>query len=183
MTSTRLLLIRHAESAPNANLPEPEWPLSSKGQSQARDLVEDLSTHAVTTIYSSPYLRAVDTVTPLAQALSLPIVLENDLRERKLTNSLHDDWRQALLRSWDDFDFALPGCESSHTCQRRIRTCVTHLAEAHEGQTIALASHGNAIALFLNAIDSAFGYNEWHAMQNPHLFNLKWDGKVWSWSQ
>ena len=179
MTSTRLLLIRHATSAPDPDLPEPDWPLSPKGESQAQDLIHDLSVHRVTTIYSSPYLRAVDTVTPLARALGLPIVLENDLRERKLTNGAHDDWRQALVRSWDDFDFALQGCESSRTCQRRVRACITRLAEAHHRQTIALASHGNAIALFLNSIDPNFGYDQWHAMQNPDVFELEFKSDVW----
>ncbi len=179
MTSTRLLLIRHAESAPDPDLPEPEWPLSETGESQAFDLVEDLSAHRITTIYSSPYLRAVDTVTPLAHALGLPIVLENDLRERKLTNSMHDDWRQALVRSWDDFDFALQGCESSRTCQSRVDACVTRLAEVHGDEVIALASHGNAIALFLHSIDANFGYDQWRAMQNPHVFELELKQSKW----
>jgi len=181
--TTRLLLIRQATSAPNLELPEPHWPLSQKGEQQALDLARDLSPREITTIYSSPYLRALDTVTPLAQALELTIGVEEDLRERKLTRGPGDDWRQALERSWKDFNFALSGCESSNDCQGRVHTCVTRLAGGHEGDTIALSSHGNAIALFLNSIDPSFGYARWLAMKNPDVFELEFTGGVWHWAE
>ncbi len=43
MTNTYVYLLRHAQSAPNHDVPEPEWSLSPTGIEQAEDLVEQLS--------------------------------------------------------------------------------------------------------------------------------------------
>ena len=60
--NTRLYLVRHAESAPSPDLPEPEWPLSDDGRVQAEALVPTLAKLDISAAYSSPYPRAVDTV-------------------------------------------------------------------------------------------------------------------------
>jgi 2,3-bisphosphoglycerate-dependent phosphoglycerate mutase len=83
--STTLLLIRHAQSAPDRALPEEEWPLSEAGRAQAGVLADVLSQFGVNSVVSSPYIRAVDTVRPFAEQHHLPIAIEPDLRERLLT--------------------------------------------------------------------------------------------------
>jgi broad specificity phosphatase PhoE len=53
--STVLYLVRHAESLPSDELPEPQWPLSERGRRQAEALREVLNGLGVGAIYSSPY--------------------------------------------------------------------------------------------------------------------------------
>lgn len=167
-----LYLIRHAESAPSVSLPEPEWPLSEAGQAQALHLRDALASAGISRICSSPYKRAVDTIRPLAEAMKLEIILRDNLRERKLTNGWVDDFQALVRRAWDDFDFALPGCESSTAAQKRIVRTIDALALAHSGETIAVSSHGNVIGLYLNALDPSFSFEKWRAMRNPDVFRI-----------
>jgi len=124
----------------------------------------------IAALYSSPYRRAIATLEPFATLSSMPIGIEPDLRERKLTDGFHPDHRSVARKAWEDLAFALPGCETGLACRRRVRRVVDRLAAKHPGERIALASHGNAIALYLGSLDGRFGFDEWSAMQNPDVF-------------
>lgn len=176
---TTVLLIRHAKSTPNQDIPEAQWPLSSTGREQAVHLADQLCGYGLTAIVSSPYKRAVDTVNPLAERLGFSIRLVEDLRERKLREGARDDWEALTARSWADFSFALPNCETGFDAQKRIRNSLDQLAREYPSQTIAACSHGNAIGLFLNTIDPGFGHAQWQVMKNPDIFRVTWDGALW----
>lgn len=173
--SVECVVIRHAQSRPDPDLTQDDWPLSEAGRAQAEALRETLGGHGIERIYSSPYPRAVDTVRPLATALGLSIETRHDLRERRLATMDVENWREALEKTWADFDYALPGGESSNACQERVRGCVLGILRGNDAARIAICSHGNAIALLLNSIDSSFHFAEWAAMGNPHLYHLSWE--------
>lgn len=173
--ATEILLIRHAESAPSRDIPEVDWPLSPAGVLQAQRLTEALQRLKIDAVFSSPYTRAQATVEPLAQAVGLSVSVMADLRERKLAEGRWDDWLALLRQAWSDFDFALPHCESSYDCQRRMCHCLAQLATNYRGQTLVVGSHGNAIALYLNSIDNTFGFEAWAAMKNPDVFRITYD--------
>jgi 2,3-bisphosphoglycerate-dependent phosphoglycerate mutase len=106
---TTIYLVRHAESQPSSEVPEPEWPLSTRGAKQARALVSSLRGLGAAAIYASPYLRAVQTVEPLAIALGMDVALIEALRERALGRvDLGADHAVLVERYWADPDFALP---------------------------------------------------------------------------
>jgi 2,3-bisphosphoglycerate-dependent phosphoglycerate mutase len=176
----KLLLIRHAESAPDKSIPDELWPLSQTGTAQADALVNSIVTHEIDKLYSSPYARAVDTVRPIAISRSLEILLEPDLRERKLSDGLIDNWIEVIERSWADRDFKLPGCESARECQDRVFACIERILPADSTNTIAACSHGNAIALFINRIEPSFGFEAWRAMRNPHVFEFVRANGAWT---
>jgi 2,3-bisphosphoglycerate-dependent phosphoglycerate mutase len=127
-------------------------------------------------VYSSPYPRAFQTAVPIAEAHGLHVETVDDLRERLLSTEPLDDWYAEVRRSWDDFGHALPGGESSRTAQARAERVLAGLAARHPGQTIVAASHGNLIALALNARDEAVGFEFWDAMEMPALFEVEISG-------
>ena len=65
-----VLLIRHAEPIPfgSAGVTDDDRPLSDQGRLRAAELAIELEPFEVTAIYSSPYLRALQTVGPIARA-------------------------------------------------------------------------------------------------------------------
>ena len=72
-----ILLIRHGENDVMKTRLAGRLPgvhLNAAGQSQARKLVESLSTLPIRRILSSPLERALETAAPLAEALGLPVV-------------------------------------------------------------------------------------------------------------
>ena len=103
------------------------------------------------------------------------------LWERQLTEGRRDDWFALLQHAWTDFGFALPHCESSYDCQQHMCHCLAKLAANHRGQTLLICSHGNAIALYLHSLDSAFGFEAWAAMQNPDVFWITYEAGRPSW--
>src|SRR4051812_35272479 len=127
MQATECFLIRHAQSQPNVNVPEPLWPLSAAGREQALHLKSQLLERGIQKIFSSPYPRAIDTVLPLADALGVSIKAQQDLRERKLSEKMIDNWREELRKTWDDFDYHLPGGESNAACQARVTSCLREI--------------------------------------------------------
>lgn len=70
-----LYLVRHAKAGSRREWdgPDPARPLSSKGRRQAEGLVHLLADRPVRRVLSSPYVRCVQTVEPLAQKLGLPV--------------------------------------------------------------------------------------------------------------
>jgi broad specificity phosphatase PhoE len=70
-----LLLIRHAHAGSRKDWARDDRgrPLSAKGRRQADALVGQLEVFAPQRVLSSPYVRCMETVTPLAVGLGLPI--------------------------------------------------------------------------------------------------------------
>lgn len=155
-------------------------PLTDAGRTAADELAAELDGWEVTAIYSSPYQRAVETVTVLAERRGITVQLLDDLRERRLSPELHDGWRDSLERSWSDADFELPGGESGRTAQRRAIATLDLLRTRHaNGGRIVLGSHGNLISLILQALQPEVGYDFHMAMPMPALYRLTHDGLRW----
>jgi 2,3-bisphosphoglycerate-dependent phosphoglycerate mutase len=133
-------------------------------------LAHRLGAELITGVYSSPYPRALQTIAPLATALEVPVTVVPDLRERLLAPGPLPDWLEHCRRGWEDFDRALPGGESSRTAQRRVGAALSLLAAKHPDETIAVASHGNLIALALNAQDPRIGFEFWRSMPMPAVY-------------
>jgi len=78
-----ILLVRHARAGSRKDWdgPDEKRPLSKKGRRQAAGLVDILSRYPVERILSSPYVRCIQTVEPLAKAPGLDVELRNELAE------------------------------------------------------------------------------------------------------
>jgi 2,3-bisphosphoglycerate-dependent phosphoglycerate mutase len=168
------LLIRHAESvAPGiSGFDEYSRPLTAKGMRDASQLCDTLASMRVDGAYSSPYLRARQTIEPIAQARGLTIETVEDLRERLLSPVDLPEWRAHLKRSWADFDYAPVGGETSREAQARVVRVLDMVAARHAGGTVILASHGNLIALALNAFKPNVDYAFWESIPMPAVFTL-----------
>ena len=78
-----LLLVRHVDAVSRNDWPADDRlrPLTEKGFDQARALVDLLGGHRVEVILSSPAVRCVQSVEPLATALGLEVVEDPSLGE------------------------------------------------------------------------------------------------------
>ena len=174
--TTILYLVRHAQSRPSNHRDEPDWQLSDVGRRQARGLSPLLAPLGIERIVSSPYVRCMDTMRPFAGDADLAIDVDHDLRERRITIGLRPDFEAVMARSWREFSYALPGCESSEEAQRRMRPAIERIVGRHSGRTVAVCSHGNAISLFLHSLDTAFGIDGMKAIRNPDVVRILADG-------
>lgn len=158
MQCTRILLVRHGETAWNAEgrmQGHLDIPLNANGLEQARRLAEALApSEAIDAIYSSDLARASETARPLARRLGVPLRLMAQLRERHFGAfqglALDEAQRQwpADAERWRRREpgWSPPGGgESLLQLQARIVDAVTQLAERHLGRGMALFTHGGVL--------------------------------------
>ena len=177
-----ILLVRHAEPiAPGTpGFDEFTRPLTEKGFRDAHQLCERHASRRIDAAYSSPYLRARQTIEPIARARGIAIDAIDDLRERALSAGELADWRVHLRRSWQDFDYAPTGGESGRIAQARMMRVLDTIAMRHAAGTVIVASHGNLIALALHAMmPDVVDYAFWESIPMPALFTLVRTDKSW----
>lgn len=155
-------------------------PLTDAGREAAEELAAELDGWEISAIYSSPYARARETVEILARRRGVEVQQLADLRERRLSTELMDDWRERLEAAWTDHDQALPGGESGREAQRRAVATLDLLRSRHpDGGRLVLGSHGNLISLILHALEPAVDFAFHMAMPMPALYRLTHDGLRW----
>jgi 2,3-bisphosphoglycerate-dependent phosphoglycerate mutase len=169
---TILILVRHARSAPSADLPEEAFPLSEAGRRQALELAPVLAELGVEVLASSPYQRAIDTLQPYAGRAGLTVTVDHDLRERGLGAWLTSPEAvdEAIRRMHADLDFHLEGGESGRACLARYEAALARVVAANLGRTIAVGAHGGVIGHFLAGRVSNLPTEFWRRIRNPHLF-------------
>ena len=177
-----ILLVRHAEPvAPGTSgFDEYTRPLTAKGIRDAERFRDSLAATHIDALYSSPYLRARQTIDPIAKARGLTIETIEDLRERRLSPVDLPDWGAQLRRSWDDFDYAPAGGESSRQAQARIVRVLDEIREHRSSGTVMLASHGNLIALAMSAFMAGVDHAFWESIPTLAVFTLIHDGERWT---
>jgi broad specificity phosphatase PhoE len=152
---TRILLIRHGQTAWNAGAGEERFrgrtdlPLDDSGQAQAAATAGRLGSEPIAALYASPLLRARQTAAPLARKLGLDVVPHEGLldidygRFQGLSHAQAAAAYPELYALWRTTpgQVAFPSGESLDTVQRRLLALLDELAARHPGQTVGLVGH------------------------------------------
>jgi probable phosphoglycerate mutase len=159
-TDTNIILIRHGETAWNAERRlqgHLDIPLNAEGERQARLLAETLAPDRIDLLVSSDLQRARQTAQAVANLRGLPLLVEPGLRERcygGFEGLLYAEIEQrfpAEFAAWQgrDIDGSLPeGKNRGETFRQffeRATGAILALAAAHPGRTLALVAHGGVL--------------------------------------
>lgn len=152
--TTRLLLIRHAESLANAARRvqgSGDDPLSPCGEAQAHQLARWLRTTGphIDTLFSSPLQRACQTAAAISAALELPVQLRPGLREMdlgKLEGVDEATWNAALKVEKSVID---RGGETPTDFVERVLGTLHGLLAVNQGKTVLVVTHGGVISTAL----------------------------------
>jgi len=156
MPITRLYLIRHAQSAGNAEGRfggHSPTPLSDLGFEQARLTAEALAKENINAIYSSDLLRAVQTAEPLARLLDLEIKTNAAFRERNvgvLEGLTFDESKQAHPKDYyalvnRNIHHVITKGESYTNLLDRITVELRDIIQKHRGERVAIFTHTGAL--------------------------------------
>ncbi len=191
MQETRLLLIRHAETAaPDVfHGAESDISLSEWGSHQAQQLADVLKEQAPEALYCSAMRRAVVTAEPIAQACGLARVIIPELHERKIGPlsglSREDGWHIYVQskKEWTagNLDFTHEGGESFADIRRRVLPIVEGIALRHRGQTVLIIAHGIVIRVLLLSLLPQFEPADFDriSIDFASINDLRHDGKTW----
>lgn len=163
---TLLTVIRHGVTDWNQIGIAQGWapvPLNATGQAQARALAAAMTTEdPVDALYSSDQLRCMQTAAPVSEALGLPIVPDERLREYDL------GWWQGLSREeWEAYDpdyyaryradrvnMPFPGGESRAMLTARVIAALDELLARHTGQHLVIFTHGGPVRAILRHLEA-----------------------------
>ncbi len=177
----KILLVRHAEPVlPGApGFDEFSRPLSESGARDASALASAYGALEFDAVYSSPMLRAMQTVQGFAEARGLEVVPVHDFYEHMLSPQPIPNWREVLEQAWTDFDFALPGTQTMRETQARGFTALEKLAQDHSSGTIVIGGHGTIFSLILNKIEPRVDCAFHLAMPMPAVYTLEYENGYW----
>jgi 2,3-bisphosphoglycerate-dependent phosphoglycerate mutase len=131
-------------------------------------------------LVSSPYRRAIETIQHLAEALNKNVIIEEDLRERKLSDTAFDLYQlyEAKRKVLEEPSFSFPGGESTLEVQKRAIPIITRLLQEYRGKNIAVATHGDIMTVMMNYYDKKYDYHFWENTTRPDIYRLQFDEKM-----
>ncbi|WP_019122034.1 histidine phosphatase family protein [Brevibacillus massiliensis] len=181
--STTIYFIRHGETEWNKARRiqgHSDIALTPAGIEQAERLAEHLAGQAFSAVYCSDLQRAYETAKRVAEKVSCPLFTLPVLRERcygKLEGLSYEEIRKKLKNPQQDE--ARFGIEPFEAMQRRAYECLTSLAEAHPGETLAVVSHGGLINSFLHYVSGGACGTGVTRLENTSINVLRYDQKEW----
>ena len=160
---TNIYLIRHAQSVGNIEkrlTGRVNYPLTDEGNIQVKKLTDRLKNIHFDVAYSSPSIRAIETIRLLAERNNIEITIEDSLSEmyfgiydgftwdevNKIDLSISNTHKQTNEIS------GIPNQEATEQVKDRMYNIISKIIDENKGKTILIASHGVAIEAFLRKI-------------------------------
>ena len=187
---TKIYLIRHARSIANDTnvlCGITDCGLSKAGYVQVQKLTEYFKKIQVDYFYSSPLTRAIETIRPIATNQKKPIVTRAQLREMNygdyegmsMEKMKFYDPRAYHMIEQDGYHWGIPNQEDALLVGKRMEEEIFSIAKKHQNDTVVIASHFEAITLFLCrilgiALEDANSIPE---IQNTSITILNYDGE------
>ena len=147
-------------------------PLNSNGKRNALKLAYNLSSLRITKIYSSPFLRTLQTIEPFIKKSKLKVNLENSLRETNIVRGIpekesrmrlpEDLYKQFNINnSYNSFlelkDVTYP--EEKSYVKKRFNNFLKYLIKKYNksNENILLVSHSGLIEDYIRKLESKKG--------------------------
>jgi len=159
---TRLYFIRHGRSTWNAEhriQGRADPPLDEVGREQARRLAERLrGGKPLAALYASSLQRARETADIVGEALGLPVIADERLREHDVGDLAGLSWAQieeqfpGVARRWAEADesLELPGAEPRAQFRAQVAAVVEEIIAQYAEGPVGVVSHGGTIGAYLN---------------------------------
>jgi broad specificity phosphatase PhoE len=180
--STEVLVIRHAQTFGNVEglfCGHSETALTPLGIAQAQALGRRLASFTIDAAISSDLSRAADTARHALASHRLEPSFDPRLREMH-----YGDWealpgkeliaqQPETMQAFFRCEIAAPGGESVADVRARTHSAFRAAVDAHQGKTIALVSHGNAIMALLAELLGMPASSTWaFALENASLTRI-----------
>ena len=159
---TVVYLIRHSEVTPKSNLKfissndsgqvqNEKAFLSVSGEIKALELSKHPELQNIDAVYSSNYVRALETAKYIALENNTIINVDDRLNERKIGKMGDMEWKEFSRLQMKDFDFKLPDGESLNQTKKRIVDAMKNILMFETGNRVAVIGHSTALTCLMSA--------------------------------
>lgn len=157
---TNIYLIRHCEAEGNLyRLAQGHWNgrVTQRGEKQIEALRQRFDGIELEAVYSSDLVRAMETAKGLSSSRKLTLITDENLREicmgvweGRPWGELYENYAEEMQKfNWDVHTWSVEGSESAAAVASRMKNTIKDIADRHEGKSVAIASHGLAIKIYL----------------------------------
>ena len=155
---TTIYLMRHSKTLKVINtfnsddlqIQNEKYSLSIEGEKLAEKVSNNSIFNDIDAIYSSNYVRAIQTAKYIAEKNDLEINIVSDLGERKFGINSWDELPVGFERKqFLDDDYKLANGESRREVRNRMYSAINKIIQDNKDKRIVVVSHGTAIAFLL----------------------------------
>ena len=161
--STRIIFVRHGVTELNDRgviQGAAKTPLTDFGRRQAMAAAKALEAFNPIALYSSPYVRAMQTAEIIGEHLKLPVIESTRLREQGLSGWEGQVWKDiaaadpqiALRRDSEGWWFCPPGGEPRLRVRHRMLAFIGEMVERHTEETVVAVTHAGALYFLVHAL-------------------------------
>jgi len=171
---TGFVFIRHAETdLAGTFCGHSDPPINSRGYAQIERMISRHPSETFDAIYTSDLRRAVETATPLAQALGLQVIISTQLREIHFGDWEGLTWAEieqrdpSYARRWMEAfpTLSAPNGEALAHFEQRVLEEVERLQSLAEDKRIAVVTHAGVMRVVLQKL---LGYSQQRAWDLTH---------------
>ena len=159
---TVVYLIRHSETTPKSNIKvisnndssqqfNEKAFLSVSGERKAELLSKQSELQNIDAVYSSSYVRALETAKYIAFENNTIINIDDRLNERKIGQMGEMEWKEFNHLQMKDFDFNLPEGESLNQTKKRVVDAMKNILMFETGNRVAVIGHSTALTCLMSA--------------------------------
>ncbi|MER2227199.1 MAG: histidine phosphatase family protein [Carnobacterium sp.] len=173
-----IYFVRHAESDSRVH-DEFLRPLTEKGIQDSALVTNYLKDKNIQYIYSSPYVRAVDTVKNLSEMFAIDVTCIDNFRERNISSWV-EDFTTFSQQQWNDFDYKLSDGECLREVQLRNVKALMELVQLHPEANYVIGSHGTALSTIINHFNPHFGFEDFSKIKGlmPWIVKITFKNQV-----
>lgn len=176
---THVYFVRHAQPNYN-NHDDYARELTEKGLADSKLVTAFLAEKSIDPVFSSPYIRAVDTIRDFTDTYHHEITIIDDFRERKVDSCWIEDFQDFSKRQWENFDYKLTDGETLRECQRRNIAALNDILRQHKDKNIVIGSHGTALSTIINYYQPSFSFADFEKIKGlmPWVVHFTFDGEA-----
>ena len=176
----QVLLIRHATSQPDPNLPAKEWGLTDSGFKEAVNLARYLQNADMrpAKIWSSTEKKGVETAQTIAQVLGIRYETNPKLNEHGEGSVPYIKERALFLEQvsalFESPSKTIMGNESAAAAANRLRHALKRTVRYDPAPSIGFVSHGRIITAFLQTYCNIDPFPFWQTLTMPAIIAVEW---------
>jgi len=177
ISSTKFILVRHAETQGNLNgilLGHQDSSLTALGQKQALQTAQELKKEKIDVVFSSPLGRALETAQIIVKNLSNlkvnvePLLIERDfgVLTGKHKSEIHLHTKELFKTDRVTYFLKAKDAEEFPRLLERAKNLIFKLTSEYSGKTVLLVTHGDIGKMIRTAF---YGWDWQKGLATPHF--------------